>query len=48
MFFGCNNLKKLDEIKYLNTKYCYNFEGMLKIVHHYQILKDQKIRKYKL
>ena len=28
MFYGCENLKNIDELKYLNTKYCNNFRGM--------------------
>ena len=28
MFYECNNLKKIDELKYLNTKYCNNFSYM--------------------
>ena len=28
MFYECKNLKNIDELKYLNTKYCNNFEGM--------------------
>ena len=25
MFYGCNKLKNIDELKYLKTKYCFNF-----------------------
>ena len=28
MFYECKNLKNIDELKYLNTKYCNNFEDM--------------------
>ena len=28
MFFECKNLKNIDELKYLNTKYCNNFSYM--------------------
>ena len=28
MFYRCSTLKNVDELKYLNTKYCYNFEAM--------------------
>ena len=28
MFYECKNLKNIDELKYLNTKYCNNFEYM--------------------
>ena len=28
MFLGCENLKNMDELKYLNTKYCNNFSCM--------------------
>ena len=28
MFYVCNTLKNIDELKYLNTKYCNNYEGM--------------------
>ena len=28
MFFECKNLKNIDELKYLNTKYWNIFEGM--------------------
>ena len=28
MFHKCNKLKNIDELKYLDTKYCNNFEGM--------------------
>ena len=28
MFFGCNNLKNIEELKYLNVKYCTNFSNM--------------------
>ena len=43
MFDGCTNLIYIDELKYLNTKYCNNFECMFYRCidgHHYQILKD--------
>ena len=26
MFFGCSKLKNINELKYLNIKYCNNFE----------------------
>ena len=28
MFSWCNNLKNIEELKYLNTKYCTNFSSM--------------------
>ena len=40
MFHECDKLKKIDELEYLNTKYCNNFSYMFNDVHYYQILKD--------
>ena len=28
MFYKCKNLQNINELKYLNTKYCTNFSGM--------------------
>ena len=28
MFYSCNNLNNIDELKYLNVKYCTNFKSM--------------------
>ena len=39
MFYYCNNLKYIEELKYLNTKYCNNFYICSLIVQNYQILK---------
>ncbi len=37
MFYGCKTLKNNDELKYLNTFYCTNFEYIFLDVHYYQI-----------
>ena len=37
MFYGCGNLTNIEELKYLNTKYCNNFSyinGMFIIIRH--------------
>ena len=39
MFNKCNNLKNIDELKYLNVKYCTNFSYMF---YHCESLKDIK------
>ena len=48
MFYECENLKNIDELKYLNTKYCNNINVCSVDVHHYQILKDQKNGMYQM
>ena len=40
MFVGCKNLKNIDELKYLNTKYCNNFSYMFYGCSSLSILKD--------
>ena len=40
MFYECKNLKNINELKYLNTKYCNKINVCSVDVHHYQILKD--------